>query len=139
MLGSGRNCSVSLRKWSLFEKIGGEPALEVAVEIFCEKVISDPYLIDFFHGLNIDQFKAHQLVFMRTALSDNDCGSELLERVYESHSRLFSSGLNETHFDVVVDHLSQTLKELHVKPKYIKEIHSQVLLPFREIFVIGER
>lgn len=134
--------SQTRRKRPLLEKLGGLELLEEVVDIFCERVISDPYLVDFFHGVNVDRFKAHQLGFMRTALGEQSetavhVRSRNIRHIYESHRRLFERGLNVTHFDAVVDHMLQTLKELHVRRKYIKEMRSQVLLPFREIFVKG--
>ena len=42
---------------SLFENIGGNKAVEAAVDIFYKKVISDPALSPFFDGINLERQK----------------------------------------------------------------------------------
>ncbi len=52
---------------SLFERIGGEAAIEAAVVTFYEKVMADPSLAHFFDHLDMDaQFKK-QIAFMTMA------------------------------------------------------------------------
>lgn len=113
--------------------------MDELVEIFCERTIADDYLMIFFNGLNVTQFKAHQVKLVRVALNltpqDIDQPRSLSKQLQQSHRHLFEMGLNETHFDRVVEHMTSALRDLDVRPRYIDEIRSKVLLPYREIFV----
>jgi hypothetical protein len=52
------------------------------------------------------------------------------------HTRLFDEGLNENHFDLVVEHFSDTLNEMNVDPNLIDEA-LDVIMPIRAIFAKG--
>ena len=39
---------------SLFERLGGEAAIDAAVDVFYEKVLADPSLAPFFDGVDMD-------------------------------------------------------------------------------------
>jgi hypothetical protein len=52
------------------------------------------------------------------------------------HSRIFDDGLNEHHFDLVVDHFSDTLHEMNVDPNLIDEA-LDVIVPIRFVFTKG--
>lgn len=124
---------------TLLESIGGDKILEEAVEIFCDRVITDPYLIAFVRRVNVVMFKVHLLAFVRIGLKDN--GSQRLylpttlpQHLQEWHRRFFDMGLDETHFDRVISHLLHTLRDLQVKRKVVNEIYSTILLPFRDLF-----
>ena len=138
--------SVARCRSSYLEKIGGEVALELCVEIFCERVVSDQNLMKFFRGVNVARFKEHQLKFMRIALTAETPPSEQAaldvpcyrNYIVQSHCRFFEMGLNESHFDRVMVLFSETCKDLQVKDKTIEEVYMNVLLPYRDIFVNQE-
>lgn len=138
--------TVARRRSSYLEKIGGEVALELCVEIFCERVVSDQKLMKFFRGVNVARFKEHQLKFMRIALTEETPPSEQAaldvpryrNYIVKSHCRFFEMGLNESHFDRVMVLFSETCKDLQVKDKTIEEVYKNVLLPYRDIFVNQE-
>ena len=52
---------------TLYEKIGGEKAVDAAVDIFYKKVISDHALAPFFDGMNLDRQKKMQKAFLTVA------------------------------------------------------------------------
>ena len=45
---------------SLFERIGGEPAVEAAVDLFYRKVLSDDAISHFFDSTDMDAQRAKQ-------------------------------------------------------------------------------
>lgn len=128
---------------SYLEKIGGEAALEAFLEAFCERILADDALMVFFRGVNIDKYKEHQTKFMRLALNQTpqaiDQPRSLSKEVRHSHLRFFEMGLNETHFDRVVEHMAKAMQEVQVRDRYIDEIRSKVLLPYREVFLVKKR
>ena len=56
--------------------------------------------------------------------------------ILNRHQSLFDRGLNETYFDVVMEHFKETLKQLKVDPSVISEA-VEVILPLRSIFAQG--
>jgi hypothetical protein len=61
-----------------------------------------------------------------------DVGHLILNR----HQSLFDRGLDETYFDVVMEHFTATLKEMNVDPGVIKEA-IDVISPLRPLFAQG--
>jgi hemoglobin len=53
---------------TLYQRIGGEAAVKVAVDRFYERVVADSSLEHFFHGVSMGQLKAHQFAFLSQAL-----------------------------------------------------------------------
>ena len=53
---------------SLSERIGGEPAVNAAVDRFYERALADPELKDFFNGVSMSRLKAQQFAFLSQAL-----------------------------------------------------------------------
>jgi hemoglobin len=94
---------------SLYERIGGTPAVSAAVDLFYERVLADPELKQFFSGINIAKLKAHQFAFLSQALDGprQYNGSSM----HDAHSHLV---IEQRHFDGVAVHLVETLRELGV-------------------------
>lgn len=106
---------------SLYEKLGGAPAVEKAVEIFYRKVLADPRVNHFFEGVDMEKQIAKQRAFMTMAFGGPN---EYTGRnMREAHERLVKEkGLNDTHVDVIIEHLRSTLEELGVAPELIEEV-----------------
>lgn len=104
---------------SLYEKIGGDKALDAAVNIFYHKVTSDPSLSPFFDGISMDRQKKMQKAFLTVAFGGPNKYSGKGMRA--AHSRPVEIGLNATHFDKVAEHLQRTLLELSVPYDLIQE------------------
>ena len=104
---------------SLYQRIGGEAAVNAAVEVFYRKVLNDYRINRFFGNTDMDQQIAKQQAFFTMAFGgpNNYTGQDMRT----AHSRLVSMGLNEDHFDAVMEHLGATLEELNVAPELIGE------------------
>jgi two-component system chemotaxis sensor kinase CheA len=99
-------------KVSLLEQLGGEAAIETAVNIFYAKVTADEKLLPFFEGVDIERLRGMQRAFLAMALGG---GGEYTGRdLTTAHAGLVAKGLNDTHFDRVMTYLRQTLEELGV-------------------------
>ncbi len=105
---------------TLYEKIGGEGAVEAAVEIFYSKVINDPALAPFFDGMNLDRQKRMQRSFLTVAFGGPNKYSGRGMRA--AHSRPVAVGLKESHFNKVAEHLQHTLVELRVPHHLVQEV-----------------
>lgn len=56
--------------------------------------------------------------------------------ILKRHQKLFDEGLDETYFDVVMDHFKSTLTEMKVDPDII-DAAVEVVMHLREYFVQG--
>jgi len=105
---------------SLYERIGGEAAVNAAVDIFYRKVLADDRISHFFEGVDMDKQAAKQKAFLTFAFGgpNNYTGMDMRE----GHKHLVKNGLNDTHFDAVVEDLAAVLTELGVSDAMIQEV-----------------
>ncbi len=104
---------------TLYEKIGGEKAVEAAVDIFYGKVINDPTLAPFFDGMSLDSQRKMQKSFLTVAFGGPNKYSGRGMRA--AHARPVALGLTEIHFNNVAEHLQRTLMDLAVPYDLIQE------------------
>ncbi|MCK5041473.1 MAG: group 1 truncated hemoglobin, partial [Sphingomonadales bacterium] len=104
---------------TVFDKIGGEGAVNAAVDIFYRKVLSDSSISQFFETTDMDAQRVKQKAFLTMAFGgpNNYSGQEMRN----AHAPLVAKGLNESHFSAVAGHLQDTLEELKVPSELINE------------------
>jgi hemoglobin len=97
---------------SLYEKIGGDAAVNAAVDVFYRKVLADTRINKFFEGVDMGKQAAKQKAFLTMALGGphNYSGKDMRD----GHAHLVARGLNDSHFDAVIENLGATLTELGV-------------------------
>lgn len=105
---------------SLFDRIGGEGAVDAAVDIFYRKVLADDRISGFFDDVDMDKQAAKQKAFLTMAFGgpNNYTGEDMRK----GHAHLVERGLNDSHFDAVVENLGGTLAELGVSDDLIGEV-----------------
>jgi hemoglobin len=104
---------------SLYEKIGGEPAVDAAVDIFYRKVLGDYRINRFFDGVDMEQQAAKQKAFLTMVFGGPH--SYTGQDMRKGHARLVKMGLDDSHFDAVMEHLGETMQELDVPADLIAE------------------
>jgi hemoglobin len=105
---------------SIYHRIGGKPAMDAAIEIFYKKVLADSRIKHFFEGVNMKSQARKQNAFLSAAFGSPVKWDGLDMRT--AHADL--TGLNDTHFNAVAEHLKATLEELKVKGELITQILS---------------
>lgn len=105
---------------SLFERIGGEPAVDAAVDLFYTKVMSDDLLTPFFEGVDMKRQAAKQKMFMTYAFGGRPDYPGRAMRA--AHADAVAKGLSDEHFDAVAGHLQTSLEELNVPSELIGEV-----------------
>lgn len=102
---------------SIYDSIGGAPAVQAAVDDFYVRVLGDPQLAPYFVGVDIQKLKAHQRSFIAAAIG----GSELYSGrdMAAAHADL---KIKDEDFDAVVGHLVATLSGLGVPEETIGQI-----------------
>ncbi len=111
--------AMSGEKKSLYERIGGEAAVDAAVDVFYRKVLADDRINKYFEGVDMDKQAAKQKAFLTFAFGGpaNYSGKDMRD----GHAHLVAKGLDDTHFDAVMENLGATLKELGVADDLIAE------------------
>ncbi|MCP5053626.1 MAG: group 1 truncated hemoglobin [bacterium] len=105
---------------NMYEQIGGEAAIDKAVELFYKKVLADERITRFFEGINMRSLYGHQKAFLTYAFSGND--SFPGQSMQDPHQRfLVEMGLSDEHFDALMEDLGSTLKELGIPDDLIAE------------------
>jgi len=105
---------------TLYANIGGEAAVNAAVDLFYNKISVTSSLDPFFKDISkIKQGKKMKkfLTLLMTGQADNSS-----DYMRDSHSHLITKGLNDSHFDTVGQLLTETLEELNVPGNFISQI-----------------
>ncbi|GGX95845.1 group I truncated hemoglobin [Streptomyces minutiscleroticus] len=110
---------------SLFEQLGGEPAVAAVVDVFYDKVLSDPDLAPYFAGVDLDRLKQHQRRFIGQALGATRPYSGRSMR--KAHEHL---AITDAAFGRVVEHLAASLAQAGVDEPTIGTI-AEALLPLK--------
>jgi len=105
---------------TLFERIGGEGAVNAAVDVFYEKVLADSRINDYFSDVNMDRQRGKQKQFLTYAFGGPVTYTGKSMRA--AHAKLVERGLNGDHFAAVAGHLQATLQELGVADELIAEV-----------------
>ncbi len=106
------------RAASLYQKIGGKPALDAVVESFYVKVLADARIKHFFDDVNMTKQRRKQKEFLAAALGGPIpwTGKDLRK----AHEHI--TGLTDEHFNAVAENLQKTLVEFKVKPDLIDQV-----------------
>lgn len=101
---------------SLYERIGGEAAVEAAVDVFYRRVLADDRIAHHFDDVEMSVQREKQKAFLTFAFGGPNryAGSDMRQ----AHARL---KLTESDFDAVMEHLGATLVALDVPAPLIAE------------------
>lgn len=106
---------------SLFELIGGAPAVEATVEEFYRRVMEDPLLAPYFKVKRMPHLKQMQVDFFTQALG----GGNVYEgpSMKDVHQRL---NITAEQFGHVATHLQATLQHLGLEKEHVEAVMSTV-------------
>jgi len=105
------------RAKSLYQKLGGQAAIDAAVELFYTKVLVDERVKHYFEDVNMNKQKRKQKAFLSAALGGPIpwTGKDMRTAHADLH------GLNDSHFNAIGEHLKATLEELKVSKDLIDQ------------------
>ena len=100
----------------LYDRVGGDKTMEVAVDLFYRKVLQDDFVAPFFEDVDMEGQRLKQKSFLSMAFGGPYQYSGLdLRKV---HGRLVHDmGLTDAHFDHLLKILKDTMQELHIPAK----------------------
>ncbi|MFL5351776.1 group I truncated hemoglobin [Archangium sp.] len=111
---------VTEKRSSLYEQIGGEPAMSAAVELFYRKVLSDDRISHFFEDVDMERQSAKQKAFLTMVCGGPSAYSG--QDMRKGHAHLVKQGLNDKHFNAVAENLAATLLELGVAKPLVDQV-----------------
>ena len=117
---------------SVYDQIGGKPAVSAAVDGLYQRLLADPALAPYFADTEMERQKRHMRAFMAVALGGAD-----LYAGRDMHSAHAGLGVTDDAFDRVVIHLVATLASLGLPGETIAAI-GVTLAPLREQIVTVE-
>lgn len=105
---------------TLFERLGGQNAVNTAVDIFYRKMLTDDRVSHFFEDVDMEQQILKQKGFLTMVFGGPNHYSG--KDMREGHRHLIKRGLNDSHVDIVIEHLGATLHELGANEKDIQGV-----------------
>lgn len=122
---------------TLYEKLGGKEAVELAVDKFYDKVLQDDRIKHFFVNTDMVKQRQHQKAFLTYAFGGSSVYDGKMMR--EAHQELVEKqGLKEEHFDAVAGDLVETLREMGVSEELITEVASVAAAPQHKKDVLNQ-
>ena len=104
---------------------GGTKTIELIVSAMYFHITSDPRVAHFFEDAPMHRILDHQRAFLITALTGAPVYAG--RALSDAHARLVEHhGLSEQHFDIVLEHLVNTMSELGIAPSLAKRIEREV-------------
>jgi hemoglobin len=107
---------------SLYQRLGGEGAVDAALDIFYKKVLEDPSLSPFFENTDMPRLLEKQKSFLTFAFGGPSDYTYWQRGLRNAHRPAVEKGMSDQHFDRVLMHLENTLKELSVSSELIVEV-----------------
>ena len=105
---------------SIYDRLGGAPAISKAVDVFYGKVLADERIRHFFDQTDMMRQAQKQKAFLTMVLGGpNRYTGQSMRR---AHAQLVERGLNDSHVDAVIENLGVTLSELGVSPDDIAQV-----------------
>jgi hemoglobin len=100
--------------------LGGQSAVNAAVDIFYRKVLTDERVSHFFDDIDMSQQILKQKGFLTMVFGGPNQYSG--KNLRDAHAPLLKRGLNDEHVDIVIEHLRASLDELGAAAEDIKEV-----------------
>ncbi|MFD1179105.1 group 1 truncated hemoglobin [Paenibacillus puldeungensis] len=106
---------------SIYEKVGGEPAIAKVVDYFYDLVLADQTVSQFFEHTDMDKQRKHQTQFISFALGGpNQYTGGSMAKAHEGMH------LEPVHFNAIVGHLRAALAHYSVSEEDISQAIEKV-------------
>ena len=106
---------------SLYERLGGAPAIEAVVDELYRRVLADPELAPFFSRVNLRSQASRMRAFVTmVAGGPNEYRGRDMRAAHRNHA------IEDRHFDLVAGHLVATLEFAGADPLAAEELVTMV-------------
>lgn len=109
---------------TLFEKLGGEKTVEKASHLLYVNLMRDNRINYFFENIDLEKQKRKMSAFLTYIFG----GPSLYtgRDMRRAHKGAVDRGLNDDHFDAMIDCVRDALDELEISNKTINEVTSTI-------------
>jgi hemoglobin len=122
---------------TLFDQLGGAAAVDLAVDQFYERVLSDERIKHFFANVDMQKQRAHQKAFLTYAFGGSDQYDG--RQMREAHKALVEEqGLKGEHFDAVIENLMETLRSMGVADDLLAQVAAIAAAPSHKKEVLNQ-
>jgi glutaminase len=123
-----------IENWARKRSLEAQDVVELVIDSFYRRALTDPRLAHFFEGANLDALKGHQTRFMHSLFSGEEAGGYTADELHRAHENLIrNKGLQVIHFDFFIEDFLAALREQSLEPVLIDRIEVAVE-PLRKIF-----
>lgn len=98
---------------TLYDRLGGEAAVEAAVVLLHDRFSQSPELLPFFAGFDLQHQLEVHISFVMSAFGKPRPGRA--PDLRRAHGKLVTRGLGDAHFDAVISAMGEVLDELGVE------------------------
>src|SRR3954468_7015340 len=105
---------------SLYDQLGGEAAVDAAVDVFYRKVLSDDRVSHFFDDVDMDRQIAKQKGFLTMVFGGPVAYTGKDMRA--GHAHLIARGLDDSHVNAVIELLGESLREVGAPEHLIAKV-----------------
>lgn len=122
---------------TLFEKLGGAEAVDLAVDKFYARVLADDRVKHFFANTDMEKQREHQKAFLTYAFGGS--GQYNGRYMREAHQEMVANqGLAGEHFDAIAEDLLATLKDMGVSEDLRAEVAAVAAAPQHKRDVLNQ-
>ena len=111
---------------TLYDKLGGKAAVDLAVEEFYKKIVADDRINEIWSGVKLGGLKIMMKKFLRKATGgevDGEEGRYEGRNMYEAHRHVNNGQFpTQLQYDIVLEHFAGTLQELGVNEEIVSEV-----------------
>jgi hemoglobin len=105
---------------SLYEQLGGDAAVNAAVDVFYRKVLVDDRVSQFFDDVDMDQQIAKQKAFLTMVFGGPVAYTG--KDMRGGHAHLVARGLDDSHVNAVIELLGESLREVGAPEDLIAKV-----------------
>ena len=109
-------------KSSLYNRIVGDDTIAKVLNIFYKNIMNDEQLAPFFKNVEIEKLINKQRTFLTFATGGPTDYTYWQRGLRNAHTQSVENGLNDTHFDLVVEHMSKSLEQIVIPDELIAEV-----------------
>lgn len=106
---------------TLFERIGGEPAIQRLITAFYQRVLADPLLKPFFVETSIEKLERMQVAFFTIALGGPE--PDEMPSLNQAHR---GRGIESRHLTRYTELLIETLAEVGIPEKDAQKVYERI-------------
>jgi hemoglobin len=111
---------MSVPETTLYEQLGGDAAVDAAVDVFYRKVLSDDRVSQFFDDVDMDRQIAKQKAFLTMVFGGPVAYTG--KDMRNGHMHLVQRGLDDSHVNVVIELLAESLREVGAPDHLIAKV-----------------